>query len=904
MLADTIILFSTQDEVMRYRKRMASTCDDASLGVTVTTPEALIEELWDVWGSRERLVTSTQRTIIIKALLDGQEDWVPSMGTVSLLAPFLGEYLTFVDDRFSESHAEALTSTEESIVTFVRRYEAALREALLIEPAQALIKLAPLVKLASVIVRTQQDPPAYLMDFLEGVSDRVERRDPQLEPDDGQDPVKASYLLLRPQGRTAEAYLIARTLDKSRVAGSTIIITAPDPTELFDSMEDALIERGFTVSLEATRSFQDTLFGRAFDATVVLCGLSQEHSREAVLQAAATYLGSPYAQLSSVKRERLLASMRADRTLSLDDMRDALRSASRSFEYFEALTEESDAGILFGFFEDLVHRMQLDPVVRESELAVLARMKSLYAEARKLGQEPTQLFELIDALAVPYTRTSVPAGGLASRQCSSDGDGDLPIEASLADEPREHVLFTSLERAAALPAACCDVVVMAGLDSASYSGAQQRSTLTEFLDRFDSPRVDDTIEIMEARFERALRLARRFVIFEYALQSVSGEEHYPAFFLESFLNARSLREEPVEERTMGEECFDLAARMEPLTPASIEEEPKVVRGSLPMRDRARLLPFVLDREGNERPVVSASALEEYLNCPYSWFVKRKLNLDDAEEEFGAREQGTFVHSVFQAFYDEWTARGHDRVRPDTLEEAQGLLADVFDRLVLEQADRQPGDRYIAVSELEREQIAQLKRQVCENLSFQASVFPSYHVEGHEVALSVEEQLVYGGAIVHGRIDRVDVDENGNFVIIDYKGSLEGHEAGYAVPEDAEEEPFVAPGKIQALLYAQALKRRDPGRHPKAAVYLSYRAKSPKELLRGSIAETLPSALLHSNNASVVEGDLERYLDLVEHELAKTVERMVSGDIAPDPRDARACKYCPVLSCEKRIDGSQ
>ena len=92
LIAGTTILFSTQAEVVRYRKCLAAQTTDSALGVNVTTPNALVEELWEVWGSGEALVSAHQRSLIIKSLLAHQDEWVDSAGTVELLARFVGDW--------------------------------------------------------------------------------------------------------------------------------------------------------------------------------------------------------------------------------------------------------------------------------------------------------------------------------------------------------------------------------------------------------------------------------------------------------------------------------------------------------------------------------------------------------------------------------------------------------------------------------------------------------------------------------------------------------------------------------------------------------------------------------------------------------------------------------------------
>ena len=899
MLAETIIVFSTQDEALRFRKKRALSCENALMGVSATTPDALIEELWDVWGTRERLLTAAQRSMVVNALLEQQDAWVRSAGTVSLLTSFLRDFVTYIDPNFCAAQEMELTPSDREIVAFVRSYEEALAQVGLIEPAQAVHQLSSVVRLPEVVVRTQQPLPAFMGDFLQQVAASYREEDAQSgNPIAAGDelasalPQDRTYLLLKPKGQTATAYMVDQVLAELS-EGRKALVTATDPLALFSLMEDALVKQGFAVSVKALRAFADTHFGRAFNAVALLCSPDQTASLEAVLQATATYIESPYAQLSAVQRMRLLRAMRADRTLTTLEIRDALRTASRTFEYFEALTEDSDADILFGLFEDLVHRLSLESADDACELAIIARVKGIYREARKLGQLQISFIDLIDALKVPFEYAVAPKG-------EGESSPLVPF-AEATNEGEVRVLFTLLEDAASYPTECCDVVVMTSLDSEHYSGAERRSTLTEFLIRYDLPYRDDTLAGAERVFAQAARVSRDRVVFEYAEQDLNGDERFPAFFLASFLNERKIEKNPVEKKPLGEDEFDLTARIVPLDSSTVVSVPPAVRGTLTATELAQLLTYVQDADGVERPVLSPSAIELYRKCPYRWFVERKLHLDDEGEEFGPREKGLFAHSVFQAFYEQWAQQGHDRVSPDNIAEAQALFSEVFDSVLEAQEDADLGDRYVAISELEHEEIAHLKRQLLDSISFQQYLFPHYQVRGHEVVLSPEDKIGYAGAILQGRVDRIDVDDQGNLVVIDYKGSTLHHEAGFEMPD--EDEPYQAPDKVQALMYAQALRRQNPELHPKAAVYLSYRAKLPKEVLTGSLVETLPESEMYSGKKSVVEGNFESFLDRVEADLAATVERMKSGDIAPDPRNTQACDYCSVLYCEKRANGS-
>ena len=894
LIAKTTILFSTQAEVVRYRKCLASQAKDSALGVNVTTPNALVEELWEVWGSGERLVSDTQRRLIIKQLLADQDDWVDSAGTVDLLAPFVRDFIMYLDEDFIAVHQDEFSATDEQIIRFVRCYEDALAQTGLIEGAQALEQVASQVALANVTVRVQQTLPAFFRSFLDQTAESVQDESPQLEAAESQ--AGSDCLLLKPAGSSVAPLMVFETILEGG-QDQKVLVSAPDPEALFEQMKDALIEQGYRVSLEATRSFRSSFFGRAYDALSLVFDQGRPASRASLLAAAITYIRSPYAQLSSNQLAELERRLRADRTLTREDIVSLLAQSSRSFEFFEALLHETDADVLFGFFEELACRAFSDEAERRSELALLTRIKSLYRDARVCGIEPVAFLDQIDTLAVPYSISLAPAENDIHRGCQ-DADPCL-FDAGQRDG---WVLFTSFDSAARYPAGTVDTVIMTNLDDIHYGGTQRRSTLSDFLIRFDLPYRETVREEIQHRFAWNCALARRRVVVEYSQHNLMGDDCYPAFFLEEFLSSKQQEGEEVTSRSCGETEFDQAARLLPVASEHILLERPVQRGVLTSEERARLLTYQCDQEGRERVVLSPSALETYRKCPYRWFIERKLRLEDEGEEFGPIEIGSFVHQVFQTFYDMWADAGYTRVTPDTLDRALPFLGEVFDKLVAEQPELAVGDRLVAIDELERGQLEKLRAQLIDSLSMQADIFPTYHVEGHELVLSPEEQIVYGGAIVQGRIDRIDVDEQGNYVVIDYKGSLKGHEAAFKGFDDLES--FTSPEKIQALIYAQALRRRNPALHPKGALYLSYRAKKRSELMRGALVETMPECGTFVTKSSTIEGNFESYLDLVEHDLEQTVARIERGEIAPDPKTKNACDYCPALYCEKRLDGSK
>ncbi len=150
----------------------------------------------------------------------------------------------------------------------------------------------------------------------------------------------------------------------------------------------------------------------------------------------------------------------------------------------------------------------------------------------------------------------------------------------------------------------------------------------------------------------------------------------------------------------------------------------------------------------------------------------------------------------------------------------------------------------------------------------------------------------------GRADRIDVDEQtGRFVVLDYKGSIAGHEAGASFDDDRTDN---LPHKVQALVYASAFRTQFVGYTCAAALYLSYRARWDKEFAAGSYSEPAYDVSSFAASGSCVSISFDAFLDQIEQGVAKRLAGLTQGDIAQRPADKKACEYCPVEFCARRM----
>jgi len=283
-----------------------------------------------------------------------------------------------------------------------------------------------------------------------------------------------------------------------------------------------------------------------------------------------------------------------------------------------------------------------------------------------------------------------------------------------------------------------------------------------------------------------------------------------------------------------------------------------------------------------RAEFSVTELDEYLKCPYAYYVKYLLNispLEEVSEDITALDRGSKAHAVLRRFYEEWKGP----VTAEERDKARELLASLARAEFRSEADtfrnRREQDHFVTVM---------AERFLDAEEAFWKHGFrPAYlekKIESFKLALT-------NGAIVeiHGKIDRIDVDEQGNFIIVDYKTG------GYPLPVmTIEQDIFQLP--VYAVMARQALGDGNPGlgRAVGLAYYdLSGKNKGAtrdmvlynKEAL-GDQPATKPKASPRS------AADFEAIVNLSMDSARRAVEGIAGGAFPATPQDDNKCGYCP------------
>lgn len=241
------------------------------------------------------------------------------------------------------------------------------------------------------------------------------------------------------------------------------------------------------------------------------------------------------------------------------------------------------------------------------------------------------------------------------------------------------------------------------------------------------------------------------------------------------------------------------------------------------------LPAALARLGERRGPAclwSAGHFGDYKRCPFRYFLQRELlapPVEEAADGLTPLERGQLIHEALHRYYREGGAEAVER----SPEERQAALASLVDELF----DRSPARALVphpVFWEAARQRVlAQLEEVLQRDAECYSAtgLAPRYLEWGFGLAqgrgvdpASVAAPLVLDAGeetlTVVGKVDRVDTDASGRFVIYDYK-------TGSRVPSWRDEEQGRS---LQLRLYLRAVAELLlPGGFPAGAAYYHLKA---------------------------------------------------------------------------------
>jgi ATP-dependent helicase/DNAse subunit B len=186
-------------------------------------------------------------------------------------------------------------------------------------------------------------------------------------------------------------------------------------------------------------------------------------------------------------------------------------------------------------------------------------------------------------------------------------------------------------------------------------------------------------------------------------------------------------------------------------------------------------------------VWSPTSLETYATCPFAYFLNRLIGLEalpEVEPNLSASDRGTAIHNVLSTFYREWRAAGNTKVTPSSLADATEMILRLADTelekysfespiwdatkiLMLGNVRSGPGyfERFLESETLEADSpLVPSRFEFSFGMGADASDDPASSPEPVEL-VSPDGTMKLR---IRGRIDRIDITSEGQFLIYDYK----------------------------------------------------------------------------------------------------------------------------------------
>lgn len=276
------------------------------------------------------------------------------------------------------------------------------------------------------------------------------------------------------------------------------------------------------------------------------------------------------------------------------------------------------------------------------------------------------------------------------------------------------------------------------------------------------------------------------------------------------------------------------------------------------------LPLIVEVD---KITLTPSLLQEYLKCPFKWASSYYFKLRDLPEidvDVDARTRGNLYHSLFY----ELTECG--LLKNLSAEEISDILEKIRQKENLIFSDER-------MWQVIKRKAVQVGRRFLQFEQDWHQKFPETRVRFREQTWKMEwsDQIS-----ISGRIDRVDADENNNFILIDYKSS----------PSQAQNYPnWLKEKNLQLLFYMWALEKE--GKNVVGAFF--YVFKNFKRDFGFQIKDFEEQYFPRTKKRTLsADKEIKReLLQTFEELMNTTIGQMSSGIITPKPYDAKECQTC-------------
>ena len=770
---------------------------------------------------------------------------------------------------------------------------------------------------------------------------------------------------LSPLGQHAEAESISRYISQRVESGSkSFAVYTSNSQKVWDALSQKLAAKGIAAHYKRSVRIQDSLAGRAFASLIdAYATLSERAELEKNIDYQASehqmgdmswwpprsltdYLISPISGISVERAWTLDKSWRGNRTLYATRVLETLSKAAMSSRLCAETIKSLELGRIGSAAQRIIEYLSAEASDEQSEVAqsketLLQNQESLKVMS-KIVSSAQELHEAGLKLTPQTLKSFIDL-------CK---DQSVMMLVSNGIKSDIQVLIAPVSQAHSFEPHMFDTVIFQGMDTLNFGVKASDGALQEFVRH-----VSKTPKVSEfARYQRDFYTALTTASTSVAFEKVEQKDVFNAVALSE---VKACYPKDYAKKTglvRGEE--EVLVNLLPLAsnPERVAELPTIESGEIdPKLKNIVVLPRHLTRETLEQelqglievsreglPLLSASQIETYLECPYKWFTQRRIKISQVDTEFAPMQMGTFIHRVLELTHATLLAEalGCDvaevdlavepvlsqdvagsRITSDNLDHAKQVLDTCFAQVWDEQfnnINRASSNELIPHSIQERKQVENIRENLKNLLEFEAPHFVGYQPRFFELRFGREENVVeYAGAQFTGSIDRVDVNAHGQALIIDYKHKntkdLKAYSAKLSLDSGLSKE--ILPRHVQSAIYAQIMRKQltKYKLEPVAAIYLGTKEQKdkPSFALAGMATEAATEHIWNMNPedkklrdqavmvVSQNSAEFADYLDAWESLIAQKVQAMLSGDVRANPCDKDACKYCPVKLCDKR-----
>ena len=770
---------------------------------------------------------------------------------------------------------------------------------------------------------------------------------------------------LSPLGQHAEAESISRYISQCVESGSkSFVVYTSNPQKVWEALSQKLAAKGIAAHYKRSVRIQDSLAGRAFasliDAYVMLSERAEleknidyqasEHQMGDMSwwppRTLTDYLISPISGIRVERAWMLDKSWRGNRTLYATRVLETLSKAAMSSRLCAETIKSLELGRIGSAAQRIIEYLSAEASDEQSETAQSEEALLQNQESLKVMSKIVSSAQELHEAGLKLTPQTLKS----FMNLCKDQAVIMPVSNGIKSDIQ--VLIAPVSQAHSFEPHMFDTVIFQGMDTLNFGVKASDGALQEFIRHASkTPKVSEF-----ARYQRDFYTALTTASTSVAFEKVEQKDVFNAVALSE---VKACYPKDYAKKTgvaRGEEEVLVNLLPQASNPDCVVELPTIEPGEIdPKLKNIVVLPRHLTRETLEQelqglievsreglPLLSASQIETYLECPYKWFTQRRIKISQVDTDFAPMQIGTFIHRVLELTHATLLAEalGCDvadvdsvvesallqdipgsRITSDNLDHAKQVLDSCFVQVWDEQfnnINRASSNELIPHSIQERKQVENIREDLKDLLEFEASHFIGYQPRFFELRFGREENVVeYAGAQFTGSIDRVDVNAHGQALIIDYKHKATKDLKAYSakLSLDSELSKEVLPRHVQSAIYAQIMRKQltKYKLEPVAAIYLGTKEQKdkPSFALAGMATEAATEHIwnihpedkkLRDQAVMVVSqnsAEFTDYLDAWESLIAQKVQAMLSGDVRANPCDKDACKYCPVKLCDKR-----